>query len=479
MSDRSLIYPVILSGGAGTRLWPISRRDFPKQFIQLINEKSPLQETALRVSGDGYSSASVICNEAHRFLVAEQISQVGVDLGNIILEPVGRNTCPAVAVAALMVRDIEPEGLVLLLPSDHLVTDQVAFRCVAESAKTIAEKGYLVTFGMTPTRPETGYGYIKVGSALSEGEGGHHVVRFAEKPDLSQASDYLKSGDYAWNSGIFMFRADRLIEELEHHAPDILTAAVGSWEKSLRDLDFIRLDANAFEASPSISVDYAIMEKTDRAAVIPVEMGWSDLGTWDALWEVSGRDEDDNACSGDVIAVDTHGSYLRSDGPVMAVLGLENVIAVATDDALLIASKDRAQEVNTIVKAFDEAGSDKHVSHTTVYRPWGSFKGIEIGERYQVKQITVKPGARLSLQVHHHRAEHWIVVRGTARVTRGDEDFLLCENESTYIPQKTRHRLENPGKIPLIIIEVQSGSYLGEDDIIRLEDTYGRVETED
>jgi mannose-1-phosphate guanylyltransferase/mannose-6-phosphate isomerase len=470
MSDQSLIYPVILSGGAGTRLWPISRRDFPKQFIPLLNEKSPLQDTALRVSGEGHSSPSVICSAAHRFLVAEQMAQIGVHPKNIILEPVGRNTCPAAAVAALMVRDLEPRGLVLLLPSDHLVEEPDAFRRAIERAKSIAEKGYLVTFGVKPTQPETGYGYIKVGSELSDGGGGHHVDRFTEKPTPPQASEYLASGDYAWNSGIFLFRADRMLEELGRHAPDVLTAAVGSWEKALTDLDFVRLAGEAFETAPSISLDYAIMEKTDCAAVIPVEMGWSDLGTWDALWAIAERDEDGNACRGDVLAVDTHGSYLRTDGPVMAVLGLENVIAIAADDALLIASKDRAQEVNAIVKAFDETGSNKHISHTTVYRPWGSFKEIEIGERYQVKQITVKPGARLSLQVHQHRAEHWIVVRGTAKVTRGDEDFLLCENESTYIPQMTKH---------LIIIEVQSGSYLGEDDIIRLEDTYGRQGTDD
>jgi len=477
MSDQSLIHPVILSGGAGTRLWPISRRDFPKQFIPLLNEKSPLQDTVLRVSDERHASPSVICSAAHRFLVAEQMAQIGVHPKNIILEPVGRNTCPAAAVAALMVSDLEPSGLVLLLPSDHLVVEQDAFLRAIESAKPIAEKGYLVTFGVKPTQPETGYGYIKVGSELSDGEGGHHVDRFTEKPDLQQASEYLASGGYAWNSGIFLFRADRMLEELERHAPDVLAAAVGSWKKALTDLDFIRLDGEAFETAPSISLDYAIIEKTDRAAVVPVEMGWSDLGTWDALWAIAERDDDGNACRGDVFAVDTHGSYLRTDGPVMAVLGLENVIAIATDDALLIASKDRAQEVNAIVKAIDETGSDKHISHTTVYRPWGSFKGIELGERYQVKQITVKPGARLSLQVHHHRAEHWIVVRGTARVTRGDEEFLLCENASTYIPQQTNHRLENPGKIPLVIIEIQTGSYLGEDDIIRLEDTYGRLET--
>jgi mannose-1-phosphate guanylyltransferase/mannose-6-phosphate isomerase len=465
-----------MSGGAGTRLWPISRRDFPKQFIPLLDEKSPLQHTVLRVCGDGYASPSVICSAAHRFLVAEQVAQTGVHPKSIILEPVGRNTCPAAAVAALMVRDIEPRGLVLLLPSDHLVEEPEAFRRAIERAKRIAEQGYLVTFGVKPRRPETGYGYIKVGSELGDGESGHHVARFTEKPDLPQAKGYLESGGYVWNSGIFLFRADRLLEELERHAPDVLAAAGKSWESAVSDLDFVRLNNEAFETAPSVSIDYAIMEKTDRAAVVPVEMGWSDLGTWDALWAIAERDENDNACRGDVLAVDTRGSYLRSDGPVLAVLGLENVIAIATDDALLIASKDRAQEVNAIVKAFDETGSDKHISHTTVYRPWGSFKGVEVGDRYQVKQITVKPGARLSLQVHHHRAEHWIVVRGAARVTRGEEEFLLSENESTYIPQKTKHRLENPGKIPLVIIEVQSGSYLGEDDIIRLEDTYGRLE---
>jgi len=479
MPDQALIHPVILSGGVGSRLWPVSRRDFPKQFIPLINNHSPLQDTALRVSCDGLSPPTVICSAAHRFIVAEQMAQIGVQPQNIILEPVGRNTGPAAAIAALAVADLEPKGLVLLLPSDHMVVEPDAFRRAVEVARPVAEQGYLVTFGVRPTRPDTGYGYIKVGSKLNEADGCHRVVQFKEKPSGSKAEAYLADGDYAWNSGVFLFRADRMLEELKQHAPEILKAAGRSWEEALMDLDFVRLSDEPFRAAPAISVDYAIMEKTDRAAVVPAEMGWSDLGTWGALWSLDEKDQDENVCRGDVFALDTRACYLRSDGPAMAVLGLENVIAIATDDALLVIAKDRAQEVGSIVKALEEAGSHKHISHTTAYRPWGSFKSIESGDRYQVKQITVKPAGRLSLQVHHHRAEHWIVVRGTAKVTRGAEVFLLHENESTYIPRKTKHRLENPGETPLEIIEIQSGSYLGEDDIIRLDDTYGRQGKDD
>lgn len=478
MSNDSIIHPVILSGGSGTRLWPISRRDYPKQFIPLVNNNSPLQDTALRSVGDGLGSPTVICSDAHRFIVAEQMAGIGCEAARIVLEPVGRNTCPAAAVAAILIHEVDPEGSVLLMPSDHLVTDPEAFHRGLAQARRACEQGYLVTFGMRPDRPETGYGYIKTGSAVDGAEGCFLVEKFVEKPDLATANVYLESGDFHWNSGIFLFRADRFLEELERHAPDVLSAARDACSDATKDPDFVRLPNAAFRSAPSISIDYAVMEKTERAAVLPMEMGWSDLGSWESLWGVAEKDESGNVCLGGAIAVDSQGSYVRSEGPLTAVLGLEDVVVVATDDALLVTSKERAQEVNAVVKLLDDRGSDTHVSHSTVRRPWGSFKGLETGERFQVKRIEVKPGASLSLQLHHHRAEHWIVVNGTALVTRGEDKFLLQENESTYIPLGTKHRLENPGKVPLQLIEVQSGSYLGEDDIVRFEDVYGREDEE-
>ncbi|GGA85752.1 xanthan biosynthesis protein XanB [Arenimonas soli] len=466
------LVPVLLSGGSGTRLWPLSRETHPKQFQPLVGEKSLLQATWERLEGlDGLAAPIVVANEEHRFMVAEQLRQAGAVPSAIVLEPVGRNTAPAIAVAALQARAGGADPLLLVLPSDHVIADQAGFRAAVQAACAAAGEGALVTFGIVPTGPETGYGYIKAGSA---GSNVQKVEAFVEKPDKATAETYVASGDYFWNSGMFLFRASSYLAELEKHAPAMVAAASESLEKAKRDVDFLRLDRDAFEACPADSIDYAVMEKTDKAAVLPISVGWNDVGSWKALWEIADQDADGNAHHGDVIALDCRNTLAWGGRRLVSLLGLDDVIVVDTDDALLVAARDQVQEVKAIVARLKDEGRPQASIHRKVYRPWGSYDGIDGGERFQVKRIVVKPGAALSLQMHHHRAEHWIVVSGSARVTCGDEVFLLSENQSTYIPLGSKHRLENPGKVPLELIEVQSGSYLGEDDIVRFEDVYGR-----
>ncbi|MGE8286447.1 MAG: mannose-1-phosphate guanylyltransferase/mannose-6-phosphate isomerase [Stenotrophomonas sp.] len=466
----SSILPVILSGGSGTRLWPLSREAYPKQFLPLTGERTMLQATWLRVADIAAHPPIVVANESHRFVAAEQLQQAGTAPSAILLEPIGRNTAPAIAAAALEARRNGDDPLLLVLPSDHLINDIARFHQAIAQAAAIAEQGKLVTFGIQPTAPETGYGYIKAVA----GDGPRAIERFVEKPDLATAETYVASGEYYWNSGMFLFRASRYLEELERLQPQILAACRTAWEKARRDTDFIRLDADAFKASPSDSIDYAVMEKTDDAAVVPLDAGWSDVGSWTALRDVSEQDADGNAHRGDVIAIDCRNTFAYGDR-LIAMVGLEDVIVVETNDAVLVGKSDRMQEVKDVVAQLKADGRSEATWHRKVYRPWGAYDSIDHGERFQVKRITVKPGGTLSLQMHHHRAEHWIVVSGTAEVTRGDEVLLLTENQSTYIPLGVTHRLRNPGKLPLELIEVQSGSYLGEDDIVRFEDTYGRA----
>ncbi|HFT6994463.1 TPA: mannose-1-phosphate guanylyltransferase/mannose-6-phosphate isomerase [Stenotrophomonas maltophilia] len=464
------IVPVILSGGSGTRLWPLSREAYPKQFLPLVGEDTMLQATWKRVADIAGKAPIVVANQEHRFMAAEQLRECNVRPQALILEPIGRNTAPAIAIAALQVQAENDDALLLVLPSDHVVRNEKAFHAAVAQAASAADAGKLVTFGIVPTAPETGYGYIKAGP----GEGARAVERFVEKPDLATAEGYVSSGEYFWNSGMFLFKASRYLQELERLQPAILVACRSALEKAARDTDFVRLDADAFAASPSDSIDYAVMEKTSDAAVVAMDAGWNDVGSWSALWDVSDKDADGNACHGDVIALDCRNSYAYGNR-LIAMVGLEDVVVVETDDAVFVGHKDRVQDVKSIVAQIKRDGRSEAAAHRKVYRPWGAYDSIDNGARFQVKRITVKPGATLSLQMHHHRAEHWIVVSGTAEVTRGDDVILLSENQSTYIPLGVTHRLKNPGKLPLELIEVQSGSYLGEDDIVRFEDQYGRA----
>jgi mannose-1-phosphate guanylyltransferase/mannose-6-phosphate isomerase len=464
------LQPVLLSGGSGTRLWPLSREGYPKQFLPLVGQESLLQDTWRRVASLAELAPLAVANEEHRFMVAEQLRQVDAAPAAIVLEPAGRNTAPAIALAALQAMAAGEDPLLLVLPSDHAIVDAAAFREAVGAAREAAEQGRLVTFGIVPTGPETGYGYIKA----APGQGVRAVERFVEKPDLATAQGYVASGEYFWNSGMFLFRASRYLEELGRWAPAILQACTRAFAGAERDADFLRLDRAAFLDCPSDSIDYAVMEKTGDAAVLTVDVGWNDVGSWSALWDVAEHDADGNAWHGDVISVQCRDSYAWSGQRLVAMIGLEEVVVVDTDDAVLVARKDQVQQVKDVVARLKQQGRGEAVLHRKVYRPWGAYDSIDMGERFQVKRITVNPGAALSLQMHHHRAEHWIVVSGTAKVTRGEEVLLLSENQSTYIPLGTRHRLENPGKVPLELIEVQSGSYLGEDDIVRFEDVYGR-----
>ena len=465
------LVPVILSGGSGTRLWPLSREAHPKQFLPLVNQHSLLQDTWLRLRGlPGADAPLVVANEEHRFLVAEQLQQAGVKPSALILEPVGRNTAPAIAVAALQAMAGGKDPVLLVLPSDHVIRDEAKFRAAVMLAMPAAEAGRLVTFGIVPSAPEIGYGYIKA----APGEGVRAVARFVEKPDLATAEQYVASGEYFWNSGMFAFRASRYLEELGKTQPAMVASARDALAKARIDADFLRLDKDAFSACPSDSIDYAVMEKTDAASVLPIDVGWNDVGSWSALWEVSEQDADGNAHRGDVLSIDSRNTLVMGERRMVAVLGLDDIIVVDTDDALLIAKRDNVQQVKDIVNQLKAAKRPQATWHRKVYRPWGNYDSIDNGERFQVKRIVVKPGAALSLQMHHHRAEHWIVVTGTARVTCDDKVFMLSENQSTYIPLGSKHRLENPGVVPVELIEVQSGSYLGEDDIVRFEDVYGR-----
>jgi mannose-1-phosphate guanylyltransferase/mannose-6-phosphate isomerase len=469
------IHPVVLSGGSGTRLWPMSRRLLPKQFLPLVSARSMLQETLLRLAGlDGGQAPVIVSNNEHRFLVAEQLRELDVKPDAQILEPVARNTAPAVAVAAFHVAATDPDAVLLVLPADHLIRDVTAFHHAVGRAARVARTGALVTFGIRPNEAATGYGYIERGDPLPGSDGAYRVTRFVEKPDRSTAERLLESGRYSWNSGMFVLGARAYLEELRRLRPDIFETSRRAWDKRASDLDFLRLDNEAFAACPSESIDYAVMEKTDRAAVLPVDIGWSDVGSWTTLWEVGTKDGDGNVIRGDVHIADAHDCYVRAESRMVSVLGLKRAIVVETDDAVLVADHASAQRVKDIVGHLDDARRSEHVSHTRVYRPWGWYESIDAGERFQVKRIMVKAGAALSLQMHHHRAEHWVVVAGTARVTCNDDVKLLSENESTYIPIGAKHRLENPGKLPLHLIEVQSGGYLGEDDIVRFEDRYQR-----
>jgi mannose-1-phosphate guanylyltransferase/mannose-1-phosphate guanylyltransferase/mannose-6-phosphate isomerase len=472
---KPVIHPVILSGGSGTRLWPMSRAQYPKQLLPLISERTLLQEAALRVADKArFAAPIIVANDEHRFVVAEQLRLIDVAPRAMVLEPLGRNTAPACCIAALMLADSEPGALMLVMPSDHAIADLAAFQKAIACAAEAAAKGRLVTFGITASRPETGYGYIKRGKDLPGIKGACEVAGFVEKPDLARAKTYLKSGDYSWNSGIFLFPVATLLTELERLQPDMVAACKEALAKAKHDLDFFRLDRDAFAKAPGNSIDYAVMEHTPHAAVVPVEMGWSDVGTWDALWMVGDQDKAGNVVAGDVIAEDTRNSYLRAESGLLAVLGVEDLVVIATADVVMVTRRDRAQDIKQLVATLERDGRSELAAHPLVHRPWGTYRSIHNGDRVQVKHIVVKPGGILSLQMHHHRAEHWVVVAGTAKVTRGEEEVLLHENESTYIPLGTRHRLENPGKVPLHLIEVQSGSYLGEDDIVRFEDTYGR-----
>ncbi|MGJ4730412.1 mannose-1-phosphate guanylyltransferase/mannose-6-phosphate isomerase [Luteimonas sp. SDU101] len=499
------LQPVLLSGGSGTRLWPLSREAYPKQFLALAGEHTMLQDTWRRVAPLASSVPIVVANEEHRFLAAEQLRLLGVARADIVLEPVGRNTAPAIAAAALQAMQDGGDPLLLVLPSDHVVRDEAGFQEAVRAAVPAAEAGALVTFGIVPSAPETGFGYIqgegarpaggasgrpavdgragqseapgaapgRAGASYEEGQI-QRVLRFVEKPDAGTAASYLAAGGYFWNSGMFLFRASRYLAELERFRPDILAAVRQAFDGAARDGDFIRLDREAFFACPSDSIDYAVMEKTADARVLPVDIGWNDVGSWSALWEVSEQDEQGNAHHGDVIAVDSRNSYAYARR-LVALVGVDDLVVVETDDAVLVARKDRVQEVKQVVAQL-KAGQRSHaVLHREVHRPWGSYDSIDQEEGcFQVKRIRVKPGARLSLQSHRHRAEHWIVVRGTARITRDNDVFELYANQSTYIPLGAKHRLENPGTEMLELIEVQSGSYLGEDDIVRYDDVYGR-----
>ena len=469
-----MLHPVVLSGGSGTRLWPLSRKNQPKQFLALVGERSLYQETVLRAAALPDAQAPItVCSDDHRFMVGEQLQAISVDSGGILLEPAPRNTAPAIALAALHAVARDADATLLVMPADHLIEDEAAFRDAVAKAKVLAHEGWLVAFGIEPDYPETGYGYIRRGAAL--GEAGYRIDRFVEKPDLATAEGYLAEGGYAWNSGMFLFSAARYLEELGRHAPGILAAAREAYARASSDLDFTRVDEAAFKASPSDSIDYAVMEKTDRAAVVPVSCGWSDIGSWSSLWSVAERDADGNRHEGDVISVDTKDSLVRaSERRLVATIGVEDLVNIDTPDATLVARKDRVQDVKAVVDALNAAGRTEHLSHRKVYRPWGSYDSIGVGPRFQVKRIVVKPGAALSLQKHAHRAEHWIVVSGVAEVTCDDRVFDVHENQSTYIPLGAVHRLRNRGTEPVELIEVQSGSYLGEDDIVRLEDVYGR-----
>jgi mannose-1-phosphate guanylyltransferase/mannose-6-phosphate isomerase len=474
MSTQKIV-PVILSGGSGTRLWPVSRESFPKQLWPLVSDRSMIAETALRAAGPGFAPPIIVCNQEHRFLIAEQMRLNGIEGARIVLEPIGRNSAPAIAAAALLQAEDDPDAVLWMMAADAAIADVAALHRHLAQAAAAARAGRFVTFGMQPTAPETGYGYIEVGAALDDLPGVHALARFIEKPDAATAATFVASGRHLWNSGMFVFTAKTLLAEFETHAPDVLSAVRAAVAARKQDLDFIRLDPTAFTASPNISLDYAIAEKTSQAAVVPANIGWSDVGSWNALWELALKDANGNAAIGDVVLEGASNSYVRSDGILTAVVGLEDAIIVVTGDAVLAMHRDKAQDVKKIVDRLKAAKRQQAVTHNRVYRPWGFYEGLITGERFQVKRIVVTPGQKLSLQKHFHRAEHWVVVNGSAIVTRDEEKILVRENESVYLPLGCVHRLENPGKIPLALIEVQSGAYLGEDDIVRIEDTYGRA----
>ncbi len=465
--------PVILAGGTGSRLWPKSRAALPKQFLALTSDESMLQETLSRLDGTSAEQPILICNEAHRFLVAEQLRQLDADHGGIMLEPVGRNTAPAIALAALHATQQGEDPVLLVLAADHLIKQRDAFHAAISKAEALATAGHLVTFGIVPDQPHTGYGYIQSGDQL---DGGFAVKEFVEKPDETTARQYVDSGKYYWNSGMFMFKASRYLEELEKFNPEILAVCKQAIASESTDLDFIRVDAEIFATCPDDSIDYAVMEKTQHAAMVPLDAGWSDVGSWSSLWETAeNKDAQGNVVVGDAILEGVNNSYINAEERMVSVIGLDDVVVVETKDAVMVAHKDKVQDIKKVVSKLKAEKRPEFEFHREVFRPWGSYDSIDNGDRFQVKRITVKPGEKLSVQMHHHRAEHWIVVSGTANVTIGEKTQLLTENESVYIPIGDVHALENPGKIPLELIEVQSGAYLGEDDIVRFSDRYGRV----
>jgi mannose-1-phosphate guanylyltransferase/mannose-6-phosphate isomerase len=468
------LVPVILCGGTGTRLWPMSRRLLPKQFLPLAGEHTLFQDTVRRTEGlAGRRAPIVVTNADQRFLAADQLAEIGVAPHALLLEPAGRNTAPAVAAAALYAAREDEDAVLLVQPSDHVIGDVSAFHAAVSHAVAVAQSGYLVTFGIPPTEPSSGYGYIEAGAAL--GEHASRIRRFIEKPSTDKAKALLAQGGCYWNSGMFVFRAGRFLQELERLQPEILRAVREAVEQASADLDFVRLDPAAFAAAPAISIDVAVMEPTDAGAMVPASMRWSDVGSWSALWDVGEKDGARNVVRGDVELRDAAGCYVHADARHVSILGARDLVVVETDDAVLVAARERAQEVKEVVERLDRANRTEHVSHSRVHRPWGYYESVDAGPGFQVKRLMVKPGHKLSLQLHHRRAEHWIVVSGTARVTRGEDVFDLERNQSTYIPVETRHRLENPGDEPLLLVEVQSGDYLGEDDIVRFEDNYNRA----
>ena len=471
---RGAVVPVLLSGGSGTRLWPVSRESFPKQFWPLVTERSMIEETALRAVGEGFAAPIVVCNQAHRFVVAEQLLRAGVVSPRIVLEPVGRNSAPAIAAAALLVAEQDPDAVLWMMAADAAIRDVPALHRALAAALPAARAGHVVTFGMRPASAETGFGYIEVAGPIAGLPGVHTLARFIEKPDAPTAATMAASGRHLWNSGMFVFTARTLLAELERYAPQVLTALRPAVSGRKEDLDFVRLDPDAFAHVPSISLDYALAEHTDRAVVVPADLGWSDVGSWGALWDLGAKDGAGNVAVGDVVLEGAANCYVRTDGIVTAVVGLQDAVVVVTEDAVLAMHRDCAQDVKRVVDRLRAAGRREAVAHNRVYRPWGFYESLIRGERFQVKRIVVTPGHKLSLQKHYHRAEHWVVVSGTALVTCNSTTRLVRENESVYLPLGSIHRLENPGRIPLALIEVQSGSYLGEDDIVRLEDTYGR-----
>ncbi|WP_027329237.1 mannose-1-phosphate guanylyltransferase/mannose-6-phosphate isomerase [Marinimicrobium agarilyticum] len=470
-----MIIPVILAGGSGSRLWPLSRKHYPKQLLKLFGETTMLQQTLLRLEGvPELGDPIVVCNEEHRFMVAEQLNEIGRSEASILLEPVARNTAPALALAAVKARTLVDNPTLLVLAADHMIRDIETFHAAIDAAINAAEADKLVTFGVQPTRPETGYGYIKTDRSGS-GQSSYPVQQFAEKPDLPTAERYLAEGNYYWNSGMFVFRVKPFLEELERCSPAVLHAAQAAYDNATTDLDFVRIDRDAFAQAPDISIDYAVMEKSRNVVCVPLDAGWSDVGCWQSYWELSDKDENGNSFVGDAIDVGSKNTLVFSQDKLVATIGVDNLMVINTPDAVLVANKNDAQQVKKVIAEIERRNRTEHLQHREVYRPWGCYDSVDEGTRYQVKRIRVKPGASLSLQMHYHRAEHWVVVKGTAKVELDDNTVLLSENESTYIPIGTRHRLSNPGKIPLEIIEVQSGPYLGEDDIQRFDDEYGRA----
>ena len=470
------IVPVILLGGSGTRLWPVSRKNHPKQFLNLTGDQTLLQATLSRLDGvDNLESSIVVCNEEHRFTTADQLTEMDRGLGDIILEPVGKNTAPAVAIAALRSLQKYEDTLLLVLPADHVIKDTVAFQAAIKTAANAALKNQLATFGIVPTKPETGYGYVKQGKEITTSL--HQVAEFVEKPDLKTAQSYIDSGDYFWNSGMFLFKASTFLEELEQFQPEMVACCKASLTKSEHDLDFIRLHKKSFMNCPSNSIDYAVMEKTENAVIVPLDAGWNDVGSWDALWEIEQKDASGNVLQGDVFAHNSNNCLVKAENKLVTLVGVEELVVIETKDAVLVAAKDKVQDVKSIVEKLGSKKRSETELHREVYRPWGKYDGIDVGERFQVKRITIKPGGSTSMQMHHHRAEHWIIVSGIAEITCGEEMFLCGENKSAFIPQGSKHRISNPGKLPMEMIEVQTGSYLGEDDIVRFEDQYGRQDS--